>query len=171
MRLVANFGALLGTAALAAACAGHASGAARADRCPLHDQDSVYASSTGPVYRDCAVDRRATLTNTDVHPQGAVAPGAPGPDRCYSVEMEFVVDAHGRPEVNTARIIRTNDQSFADAWLKTLPAFRYEPAMRNGVPVRQIVDERRTAATKTVVVRAGSMPPPPGSVGNSMPMC
>jgi hypothetical protein len=43
--------------------------------------------------------------------------------------------------------------------LETLQAWRYEPAMRDGKTVRQIVIAHEAAATSVVVVPAGSPPP------------
>ena len=142
--------------ALVAACA---SGAGRTSAvgasCGLSGRDSVFAVGR-PVYRDCAVDRRARLTAT-VPPD--YRPAVPR-TACYSVDVAFVVDTLGKPEVATARIVRTNDQAFADAVFATLGRWKYEPAMRGGMLVRQIVNEHRSGATMLVAVPAGSGPPP-----------
>src|SRR4051812_21743223 len=82
------------------ACASNGSHTAARERtsCGLVGRDSVFALA-GPVYHDCAVDRKARLVSTGVHPD--FRPTARG---CYSAEVEFVVDAAGRPEVGTARL-------------------------------------------------------------------
>jgi hypothetical protein len=163
---------LLGFIALAcggAACSSnHAATAVTS--CGLRAGDSVFAAA-GPVFRDCAVDKKANLTTTNIRPDPSAFASASGPvnGQCYSVELEFVVGEHGAPELGTARVVRSNDPSFADAWLKTLATWRYEPAIRAGKPVRQIVDERRTAATQVMLVPKGS--PPPGPPRERTPNC
>lgn len=137
-------------------------GTTAAAPCGLRSSDSVFAAF-GPVFRDCAVDKKANLTTTNIHPDASSFESSARPmnAQCFSVELEFVVSVHGAPELGTARIVRTNNPSFADAWLKTLATWRYEPAIRAGKPVRQIVDEQRTAATRDVIVAKGSPPPTP----------
>ena len=115
------------------------------------------------MYRDCAVDRQATLTNANVHPDWN--PGPSARNNCFSVELEFVVNEAGRVERETATVVQTNDRSFADAWLTTLAEWRFEPAIRAGTPVRQIVDTKRSAQTRVVVASSpgGAARPPSGS--------
>jgi hypothetical protein len=81
---------------------------------------------------------------------------------CYAVLLEFVVDASGTPEIQTARVVRTNNQAYADAVLATLPLRRYEPARRGDAPVRQIVTESDAMQVRIVAVPAGG-PPPSGA--------
>ena len=141
---------------LVVACAGAANRTTPAGpSCSLGGRDSVFAVGK-PVYRDCAVERRARLTAT-VPPDYRPAVPRTG---CYSVDVEFVVDTLGKPELATAQIVRTNDQAFADAVFATLGRWKYEPAMRGGTLVRQIVNEHRSGASMLVVVPAGSGPPP-----------
>jgi hypothetical protein len=155
---------ILGSLALACAIAACSSNhaATAATSCGLRPSDSVFAAA-GPVFRDCAVDKKANLTTTNIRPDPSSYSGGSRPmnGQCFSVELEFVVGEHGAPELGTARVERSNDPRFADAWLKTLATWRYEPAVRAGKPVRQIVDERRTAATQVVIVAKGSPPPTP----------
>jgi hypothetical protein len=145
----AMFLAVLGTASCASAGGPHGSSCA-----PL-PRDSTYAAA-GPVYRDCAVDTKAksvgTVPRPDFQPSSAR-------NACYFAELEFVVDKGGRPEMSTATVLHTNERSFADAELATVSAWKYEPAMLAGAPVRQIVTERKTVAVMTVLVPAGSGPP------------
>ena len=130
--------------------------------CELHPRDSTYSAGR-PVYRDCAVDRQATLTNANLHPDWT--PPTTGRNTCYSVELEFVVNETGRIERETATVLRSNDRSFADAWLTTLGEWRFEPAMRAGVRVRQIATAKRSAQTRVVVVSGpvGAGRPPSGT--------
>jgi hypothetical protein len=142
---------------------------AKGESCALRSRDSSYAAA-GPVYRDCAVDRQAKQTNNDVHPDWRPSSQAPR-NGCYFAELEFVVDAAGKPERGTASVVRTNDQTFADAWLTTVPSWRFEPAVRGGVPVRQIVDSRKTAMTSVVLVPAGGPLPTRPSPNVHQPTC
>jgi len=139
------------------------------DSCALRSRDSTYAVA-GPVYRDCAVDRQAKQTNTDLRPDWRPSAAAPR-NGCYFAELEFVVDAAGKPERGTASIVRTNDPTFADAWLATVPSWRFEPAVRGGTPVRQIVDSRKTVMTSVVVVPAGAPVPSRPTPNVHQPTC
>ena len=146
---------------IAVACASSTTGGRRA-ACQLTASDSAYASGR-PLYRSCNVDREARF----------ISDGRARPDfnpstmrsTCYSVDLEFVVDSTGKPETATAKIARDNDRGFAEAVLATITSWRYEPALRNGVPVRQIVTSHQSMATMVVVAPAGSPPPvrPPNS--------
>jgi len=149
----------IGAAFTAACSSAKATTTTTKGRCQLADRDSVFLSA-GPVFRDCAVDRPAKsvrLTNTDYRP-------TPSRTTCYSADLEFVVDVVGMPETRTARVIRTNDQAFAEAVLASLSAWNYDPAVRGGTPVRQIVTEHRVMSAMIVTVPAGSGPPSRGSV-------
>jgi hypothetical protein len=56
-------------------------------------------------------------------------------------------------EPQTARIVETNSSEFAAAVLASLPNWKYEPARKDGLSVRQIVPERRIAAVTVVAVQ------------------
>lgn len=142
-------------AIFAAACAsaGSAAGVRAGSRCPLEAKDSVFLAG-GPVYRDCAVDRKAEPI-ADVHPEFRADPTT----RCYSAEIEFVVNKNGLPEEETARILHATDRRFAEAVYQTIPRLRYHPALRGGAPVRQIVDFKSAMQSVLVAVPAGSAPP------------
>ncbi len=148
-----------------AACAGATTGARRAP-CPLAATDSTYLVS-GPVYRDCAVDRRAHLRNPQVRPDFQAPQLPPGGSACYSVVIELVVDTAGVPEAGTAHVVTTNNPVLADAVLSTVPRWRYDPARIGGAPVRQIVRERRVVGVQVVAVPAGAVPSPP----SRRPLC
>jgi hypothetical protein len=140
-------------AAVVAACAS-GGGAKRSESCGLRTSDSTFLAR-GPVYRDCAVDRRATATSTrnpDFRPPSYRT-------TCYYANVEFVVDPTGHVEEGTPRVVSTNETSLGQALLDVVPSWRYEPAQLNGVPVRQIVTEHRAIGVGTVVVPKGSGPP------------
>ena len=120
--------------------------------CDLVPADSQYLMG-GPVYRECAVDQRARTRGRAVYPE-TFEPRMPmGPGtKCYTADLEFVVDTTGTPELATAQVVRTNHPEYADAVLATLSRWRYRPARRGGVPVRQIVRQKREMAVQVVVV-------------------
>lgn len=149
---------------LAAACATTARG--HRASCDLAASDSVFAGSR-PVFRDCSVDRAARLLGT-----GNVRPDFRPPEMrtaCYSADLKFVVDSTGKPEPSTAKLLRATNREFGEAVLATLWSWKYEPAIRNGVPVRQIVTRHQTLSTAVVVVPAGS--PPPAHPPEHLPRC
>lgn len=142
--------------AVALGCASAGGGpAARQARCGLRAGDSVYAA-TGPVFRDCAVDRKAGPMSTNSRIDFQPPRGA---SLCYSADVEFVVDTVGAPEMRTAHVVRATDASFGRAVLESVANWRYQPAERDGHRVRQIVTDRRMAQTGVVVVPAGSAMP------------
>ena len=134
--------------------------AARTDDCAPVPDDSAFREN-GPVYRDCAVERAAKLTTPDA--RIGYRPSTPPRQgtTCYFAVVEFVVDARGVPEMATARIVRTNETPFGHAVVASLPGWRYEPAVIGGLPVRQVVTERRDLALAVVVTRPGDTSRPP----------
>lgn len=137
-----------------AACASATRGPRTA--CDLGASDSVFARGR-PVFRDCSVDRAARFLNNggarpDFHP---TTPRS----ACYSADLAFVVDSTGKPEASTAQVVHANDNAFGESVLATVFSWRYQPAIRNGVPVRQIVTTHQTVATSVVIVPKGSAPP------------
>jgi len=155
-----------GAAAILAACASAGGTSAHRVACDLPDRDSVFAVG-GPVFRDCAVDRAARLVTTNIHPD--FRPTTPR-STCYSADVEFVVDTIGKIETRTARVIRTNDQTFAESVVASLTAWKYDPAVRDKRLVRQVVTTHQTMSTGVVVAPKG-MPPPSGPPMQRPPSC
>jgi hypothetical protein len=140
---------------LAAACASGGSGVSRQARaCALRATDSAFARS-GPVYRECAVEREADLRTRDIRPDYRPT----GTNGCVSTVLEFVVGTDGSVETGTVRIARSNDQTFSRAIIAVLPRYRYTPALLNGAPVRQIVTLDQSVVIQSAVVTTGSGPP------------
>jgi hypothetical protein len=108
----------------------------------------------GPVFRACEVDKSARLQNPNVLIDFRPAP--PLSQSCFAVLLNLVVDSSGMPETATARIARTNAPEFAEAVLASLPQWRFWPALKNGVPVRQIVSIGRAM---TVSIRTPGATP------------
>jgi hypothetical protein len=124
-------------------------------RCSVPSIDSAFARS-GPVYRDCEVDRPARLRR-DVRPVYTFPEGP----RPAVAELVFVVDTAGIPDTLTAMIDYTDTPDYATLLLQTLARWRYRPAERRGEPVRQLVRERRAACGdgRVPFVVAGQPPP------------
>ena len=120
--------------------------------CTLARADSVYLSR-GPVYRDCAVTRRAELVDRTAHPD--FLPNVSSGRSCYSADIQFVVDTTGTPEEENATILRATDPVFAQAALAAVMRWRYKPAQLHDVPVRQIVREKVAIGGVVVAVPAG----------------
>jgi len=153
---------------IVAACASAPRAASGRGSCPLMQSDSVFLAS-GPVYRECAVDIKAKRIPDNSHPVFTPTRGGPN---CYAVEVELVVDNAGKPEAETARVVRSTDRNFADAVMATVRDWRYEAAMLDHHPVRQIARETVKAAVGTVVVSSSGGPPPStGMMPGRTPNC
>ena len=130
--------------------------------CQLSALDSAYLDG-GPVYRECAVDTPARLLDSRVTSDFQAGDPRFGGRQCYSAVIAFVVDTAGAPEPQTVRVVRTNDQSFADALIRVLPRLHYQPARKNTKPVRQIDEYGQVvylvAAPAGQVPRTPSVPP------------
>jgi hypothetical protein len=163
-RMIAGLTAAL---TLAVACATTKTAGLRGASCPLTQQDSAFLGR-GPVYRDCAVDKKARLVQQTARVD--YRPTRPG-NGCYSADVELVVDTLGKPEISTVRVIRANDRGFADAMVASVPGWQFEPATIAGQRVRQIVNEHQAMGTVVVAVPAGSAPPPSGSRMVRPPSC
>lgn len=136
---------------LVAACA---SGGRKADCTPVAEE----FLSAGEVYRDCAVDRRAQhIANGMVEFNEQPV----GPNGCYVAEFEVVLDTLGHPIVHTAKVVRSSNARFTEAVKIAMREGRYEPAMKEGRKVQQLVRYKDTMAwvTKSVLVERGSPPP------------
>jgi hypothetical protein len=155
-----------GIVACASASAGSTGVASPRSGCALTNRDSSYLAS-GPVYRDCAVDEKARLLTTNARMDFQPTASDNG---CLAAEVEFVVDTLGKPEMGSAHIVRATTQAFGEALAAVVPSLKYQPARLAGVPVRQIVSERRSATIGRVVVPMGSAPPTRGGAPRA-PTC
>ena len=141
------------TAACSAATRG--SGAAR---CAPQEIDSSWTVG-GPVYRACEVDRAARWENTYTRPPDYT------PTRgCETAVLDFVVDERGVVDLTTVRTQRSNSLELVEALVASLGRFRYRPAMKNGVPVRQVVRLPIAVAMTRVMV---GLPGPPAATVRS----
>lgn len=159
---------LIGIALITAACASSGNNAARRKSCVVTANDSIFAAR-GSVYLNCGVDRAAHLTTTNIHPDFRPTTTGTPKSACYSADLEFVVDTMGRPETQTARVVHTNDQGYAESVLATLSAWKYDPAVLDQKPVRQIVTTHQSMASVVTVVRSGT--PATRPPANAVPKC
>ena len=124
--------------------------------CGQSAEDSIYARSA-PANRDCSVQKPAkqipSNVRVDFPPEAAVS-------NCYAAEVESVVSEAGALEPGTVRVVRTNSQPFAESVVNVLPRWKYDPAMLNGVAVRQIVNLKQSTGVGVVRAARGSGPPP-----------
>lgn len=148
-----SFGPSSTIVALALCCACAAKARERAVCEPVPAEFALVGQS---VYRDCEVDRKARPSSA---PRLRYTPS--GGQRCARAVVDVVVDSTGRPLSGTARVVRTTDASFASAVIANLDLWHYQPAMKDGRPVSQLVRIEQGLNVVTVVVPAGT---PPGSV-------
>lgn len=142
---------LLASSILATAACASSPARTASDGCALGPADSAYTAGS-PLYLECAVDTPAEVVAApiDYVPASRPLPARPGVT-CYTAEVQFVVGMDGRPEPETVRLLRTNDSALGLALLQGVPAWRYKPARRDGMPVRQLVRERRSIALAVTV--------------------
>jgi hypothetical protein len=131
------------------------------DKCAALPSDSIYAGLK-PAYRPCGLTSQATAITPRATPNYVPAPGARMP-ACTSVELEFVVGDDGVVEGKTVHVLRTTNTEYAEAVMAVVPSWRYQPAMKDGTPVRQIVNDKATLQTQVVVSQKGSPPPTRGT--------
>ena len=111
-----------------------------------------------PGYRDCEVDRVARLQQ-DSRLRYLPPESMQGDWICERVEMVFVVDSAGRPDLATVHIDATTRREWAVAVLEQLPNVRYRPALLAGRRVRQVVRYTRSVLIPKVSILSGSRIP------------
>lgn len=76
---------------------------------------------------------------------GSLAPRYPDSLRTAGVEgevlVQFVVDAEGRPDVSTFKVLKANREEFVLAIRAALPGMRFEAARKDGRAVKQVVQQ------------------------------
>lgn len=101
------------------------------------DLDELTAAHA--VYTADLVDKPAHLARQDlqvIYPQDLVASKTAG-----SVVAEFVVSARGEIEPGSMQIVSASQPSFAQAALQALSRAHFDPALKDGVAVRQLVQQ------------------------------
>lgn len=138
-------------------------GAQRASRgCPAIAADS--AAGSAPVYLACQVDREAKPRGIAPRPDWTPSQGEVRDGACFRAEFQFVVDTVGMPEVATIHDGSATSANFQQAVRDAIPRLRYSPAMRDGMPVRQLVSYKQL-----VGIRAMSSSSPSGRPTTSRP--
>ena len=64
------------------------------------------------------------------------------------VLVQFVVDATGTPEMGTFKVLLSSNALFSEAVREAVGTMRFEPAMLDGRPVRQVVQQPFTFAVQ-----------------------
>ena len=101
---------------------------------------SLFAA--GPIYRDCEVDKPAKVIGNEPRPAMSSTPNTVR-EGCFYVEYQFVVNTEGQVELGTVEVRRNEMREFEEALRATLGQLRFQPAMKDGVAVRQVVIHRR----------------------------
>ena len=99
--------------------------------------DAPRADSLEPTYFEYQVDRPAASLPGNARPPYPDALRSAGEDG--EVLAQFVVDADGRADSKTFRVLRSTHVLFASAVKATLPSWRFSPAEVDGRRVRQLV--------------------------------
>ena len=84
-----------------------------------------------------AVVERYEGTAAPVYPVDLAEAGVEG-----LVRASYVVDATGRVDTTTIRIMSSDHPRFAASVETALGEMRFRPAKRRGMPVRQLVEQR-----------------------------
>jgi TonB family protein len=96
------------------------------------------SGASGRAYSENQVDRAVQVTR-------AAVPRYPDALRSVNVTGEvvvsYVVDARGRVEPGSIKVLSASHKLFADAVRTALLSARYRPAEVNGQPVRQLVEQ------------------------------
>ncbi len=113
-----------------------------------------------PAYQACHVDREAQPRGSAPRldwtpPSSGLRDGS-----CLRAEFTFVVDTLGVPEPRTMRDVTATSIDFQQAVRDVIPRLRYEPALLNGAPVRQVVTYRQSLAVRVVISSSPSGRPP-----------
>ncbi len=90
----------------------------------------------GRVYSDCEVSRPAELKGW---PRFERPQRMGGAQICYVAWYDYVVDTLGQPVASTLKLISTNNNEWAEIVRQDLSEARYEPAMKDGRLVQQLV--------------------------------
>jgi hypothetical protein len=118
----------------AAALIGCASRQVRTAECSLVAIDSTWLDA-GPIYTTCDVDVPARL---DILSPPVIDFARQGLQQCHSALVTFVIGPNGRPEASTIRVTRSTGVDYARGVAAAVTTLRFQPAMRRGLPVRQL---------------------------------
>ncbi len=123
--------------AIFVACA-HPASAPAPRACQRYDVDPSW-TSRAPVYQSCDVDVPAQIvseTRIDRRSLGC---------EDYSATVRFVIDATGAPEPSTITAVEYTSAAFGDALVDAVRQWRFRPAQKGGMAVRQVTQVRLDA--------------------------
>lgn len=135
--------------------------------------EDVARFGTQPVYRACAVSK-PVKTRKVVEPKFEKS----GTPTCLVASLEFVVDANGKANLTSVRVLESNSDEFAKSLIASLEKWRFDAAELNKQKVAQLVvlDHSQRAQdaqgrTAYSVSATGSRPRPtqPMVSGKSLP--
>lgn len=91
-----------------------------------------------PVYFGSQVDQPVSVISWGKghYPPNLKAKGVTG-----SVVIQFVVGTAGQIERGSERVLRTDHSEFTAAAMELLPTAQLRPALRQGQPVRQLMNQ------------------------------
>lgn len=96
------------------------------------------AASSGQTYLDFQVE-------TPVKIKSAVAPVYPSQLKSAGVEgqviVQFIVDENGNAQMDSFKVLRSNDNAFSESVRKAVSLTTYFPAQLQGRKVRQLVQQ------------------------------
>ena len=118
-------------------------------RCPDTPVDSMPSGVL--VYQACQVDREARQRGSGPRPEWTPSTSELRDGGCMRADFKFVVDTLGVPEVETIRDVTATNMGFQQAVRDVIPRLRYEPALLNGAPVRQMVAYQQTVGVRVVM--------------------
>lgn len=135
---------------------GCAGGTRAARACPPLPTD--YQTYEG-LYQTCNVDQRARVTSTPRPDFSRLEPLINSNAGCYTADFTLVVDEKGVPVARSVRLVRANSQSYARAIEEMVHGLRFEPAKKDGMPVRQFYEYEAKMQYRSMS-GTGSRPPP-----------
>jgi TonB family protein len=107
------------------------------------DRDRITVTAPGvrrvaqPEYKEFKLSKQATPT------EDAPRPRYPDILRAANVEgevlVQFVVEANGRPNAATLKVLRSTHEQFTESVRKVLPQMQFNPALVGDIPVKQLV--------------------------------
>jgi TonB family protein len=103
---------------------------------PLGPPDRLFDSTFTVLQVDEMVERRPESA-APVYPPRLSALGIEG-----RVQATFVVDATGRVDMTSVRVLESDDPEFSESVSTALAEMRFRPAKRGGRAVRQLVEQR-----------------------------
>jgi len=144
-RLLATAGVTAGALLLAVACmtreplgTSSAKPVQQAPRMVVSGGEEEKGQGTDSTYFEYQVEQPVTLVSGSPprYPDSLRTAGIGG-----EVLVQFVVDAEGRPDVSTFKVLKANREEFVVAVRSALPEMRFQAARKSGRAVKQVVQQ------------------------------